>query len=171
MRLPLLSPARPDPVAAAPVDLDALRRSARISVDREGFVCHEAERIAHPRLQRVLQQGLEIDADGRAGVRFGHQWAPVTCERTPFVVTRATLEPGGLRLRLNTGADLALPIAAVRLRLEGEHDLYVAIDDQAHEARFGRTAWMQAADWLDADRAGNTWLQAGADRIKVERVR
>ncbi|MSP90427.1 MAG: hypothetical protein EXR79_01255 [Myxococcales bacterium] len=159
----------PDPTAVSAVGLDALRRAAGLSVDREGWVCHEGERVAHPRLQRVLQEGLDVDAAGAAIVRFGRQWAFVACERSPFVVMRAHVGQSGLTLQLNTREAIDLPVDAVLLRLAGEHDLYVTIHDHRHEARFGRTAWMQAADWLDIDGDGGVAVRMGERRVKVDR--
>ncbi len=138
-----------------------------MTVDREGRVHHHGEAMTHAGVAHAFASGLDIDERGEAIVRIGQQWAYVLCERTPFVVVRARRTDSGLHLELNTGESVDVPATELDLRLEGDSDLYVAIHAGRHEARFGRTAWMALAGWLDAD-DGRLVLPLGAVRVPVE---
>lgn len=143
-----------------PQQLEALRRNAGFELDREGQLWHRGVRVEHPGVRAALLGGLTVNEAGEPVLQVPQadgsvQWAYVRCEGTPFVAQAARLDATTLHLRLNTGEQVALPLAGLALRLEGEHDLHVRIHGGRHEARLGRQAWTAVAGDLTPD--GDGW--------------
>jgi hypothetical protein len=133
--------------------LEQLRRGSGLQVDRQGRLLHDGEPVRHDGVRQTLLAGLDVDDAGEAVVRLHladgrQQWAYVRCEDTPFVAEAARMTGSCLHLRLNTGERLSIPLHTLALRLQGDHDLLVAIHDGRHEARLGRAAWTAVADRL-----------------------
>jgi len=160
--------------------LELLRRSARLRVDAQGRWWHEGEPVAHERVAALFSRGLGWRPragggllDGEATLTVGAQWCYVECDRTPFLVTRLTLdhdheraEEGGagearLWATLNTGAREEVGGAW----LEGEV-LFVELAGGA-PARLSRGAQGQCAAWLEEGAGGALALRVGARLLPV----
>lgn len=146
--------------------LEYLRRTSGISVDREGRVRHLGEVMTHSGVHRTFAAGLDVDLHGEAIVHIGPQWAYVQCDRTPFVVARARRGEGVLHLTLNTGEAIDLEALDIHLELSGQSDLFVRIHGGRHEARFGRVAWSALAESFQTV-GGAVVLPLGAVMVPV----
>ena len=143
-----------------PNQLEALRNSLDLRVDRNGRLLHDNEPIAHRGVRAVLQGGLELLADGRAVVRLGEQIAYVRFEITPFVVTRTQLTATGLQIRLNTGRSESVAAVALQLRLVGASTLLIQLPQCGLLARFGSAAWSLVGEQIVAVDGGYALITA-----------
>lgn len=145
--------------APTPEQLELIRRSAGLSLDAEGELLHEGERIAHPGLHALFQAGLDLK-NGEAIVRVGEQWAYVQSAETPLVVQhwRATVD--NVTLRLNTGQTLEIPLDQLQLKLQFPHTLLVTLPD-GRPARLGRRTWHAVAQGLEELADGQVVLRIG----------
>lgn len=146
-------------------ELDLLRRSSDLTVDREGFVRHEGELIAHPRLAALLQAGIDVDELGRPIIAFGQQIALLQQTQTPLVVWQSHTTQDSLALQLNNGKRVRIQAADLLLRLHNDRELTVQIDAQ-RQARFGRAAWANIAERIGGA-APVFWLPVGEHKVSI----
>lgn len=132
-----------------------------IRLDSEGQFWHDGHLVTHPGILRAWHRGLERAPDGRYLIRFGHDWAFVRVDDTPFRILRASPEEKGLRLRLSNETEEWLQPQILGLSKDGV--LYCKVMGD-HIAKFSRQAQADIGALLRQEgrefvlsHAGSTW--------------
>jgi hypothetical protein len=112
--------------------LERLRGSSGLSMDADGTLRHEGDRIENPRVEAMLRRGIGRAPDGRPIVRWGGTWAYLAAADDLWRVTSVAFEPaegppGRCHARLDDGSDetVVLGPGAVGLRADGALSLRV----------------------------------------------
>jgi uncharacterized protein len=143
---------------AGPDPLSLLGAGSGLSIDREGRLCHGGEPITHARTLSVLWGSLARLPDGRYQVQVGREQAFVQVLDAPFGVASLREGPGGLLLRLTSGAEQPLDPVTLRLGADGVLRCTLA---GGHRARFGRAAQAAVAPMLEESAPGRYALRIG----------
>jgi hypothetical protein len=143
-----------DGPAAPPVDLDALRRTSGLRLDRDGRWWHAAAPVEHERVVALFDRGLRVDDDGAVRLEVGAQWCYVEVAETAYVVRRVRggEGPAPPTLILNDGSEE--PLDPTTLMVRGDQDLYCRVKGGRCPARFLRDAYHQVVWRLEPDPAG-----------------
>lgn len=116
-------------------------RGGEIRLDKEGHWYHEGEQITHELTVDLFSRSVRRDPAGGYCLEVGYECAPIAVEDTPFMVRSATLEGGGVRVRLNDKTEEALDLAT--LRVGADDVLYCDVKNREFPARFLRPAYYQ----------------------------
>ena len=142
------------------LELDKLRRSSGISIDNRGHWWHLDQPFEHQRVIKILNQGLDWYSDieetlprtpmdlwkGEAIIKMGDQWCYVSCNLTPFLITKLQIgTQDKLIAKLNTGEEYELGPLALR-----DEIIYSRLRFN-RLARFSVHAQLQVIDWLEED--------------------
>ncbi len=75
-----------------PAELERLRESSGLRLDRDGNFFHEGQSVEHPKVVAAFRRGLARSPEGRPIVRFGRTWAYIEVEGTLWRVVRVSVE-------------------------------------------------------------------------------
>lgn len=157
------------PAPAPPLDLDALRRSSGLRLDRDGRWWHRDALVEHPRVSALFDRGLRVDEAGEVRLVVGEQWCYVGVEETAFVVRRARDEAdGSVTLVLNDGSEE--PLDPATLLAYGHRDLYSRVKGGRCPARLLRDAYHHVALRLEPAPDGGWCWRDGCGLHPVQRL-
>ena len=161
------SSAPPDELAIE-VQLEALRRSSGLRMDKDGAFWHEGRELTHARIVAALHAGIDRHpTSGEYIVRIGREWAYVEVEDAPLVVRGMELHEETRLLRLSDGSTEPLDPAALSL---GDGDvLYTRARAGTLFARFSRVAFLMLAPAFELDPLGRAHLHHGGALHKIAR--
>jgi hypothetical protein len=134
--------------------LEALRRRSGLSIDDEGRLCVDGERISHARTLEVLWGSLARRHDGRYEVHVGRESAIVEVPFAPYAVRGLVPGPVGLDVLLSDGSREPLRPETLRVGRDGVLRCTVKGDEPA---RFTRDAQVALGLRLEEDR----WAPGG----------
>ncbi|MBI2879417.1 MAG: DUF1285 domain-containing protein [Candidatus Rokubacteria bacterium] len=141
-------------------------------IDRDGVWLHEGREVTHPGVLQNLFANLARDADGHC-LRLGPRRIPVEVDDTPFVVVRLEIpeiqadriEP--ITLVLSDGS--REPLDPRSLWIGPGNVPYCRVKGGTFEARVSLPAWLQLAERIEEDAAGEPVLVLGRERVRVPR--
>lgn len=137
-----------------------------LAIDQEGRWCNDGVEITHPRTLESFWRGLSRNGRGRYIVRVGREECPVHVHTAPYFVRRADVGSDTVTLHLSDGTTETLDPATLRL-VEG-CTLHCRVKGGAHEARFGRPAYYQIAEWIEESEGGDGYvLRLGNRRYPI----
>ena len=141
-------------------------------IDRDGTWLHEGREVTHPGVLANLFANLARDEEGHF-LRVGARRIPVQVDETPFVIIRMEIpqiqgdrvEP--MTLVLSDGSRERLDPRSLSI---GPGNVpYCRVKGGAFEARISLQAWLQLAERLEEDEAGDPVLVLGRERIRLPR--
>ncbi len=133
----------------------------KIHFGKDGWWYANDERIQNQRINTLFSQCLHQTEAGSYEIVIGRDRADVEIEDTPYVVTQVTgYSNQGLIVRLNDKSEEALAPQTLSI---GDNDvLYCRVKDQAHPARFLRSAYYQLTEYIHQDeKSGEFVLRTG----------
>jgi hypothetical protein len=147
--------------------MDPDTRESGLRLDRNGVWHHEDVAVTHERLATALTGWLDRDPDSERYVLrpTPEFWAWVDVEDAPFqAVLTGLTDRGELALLLSDGSEEIF--AGPSIAVGADDAWYVTVRDGTCEARLGRGAMNQLADYLteDDDADEGVALQLPADR-------
>lgn len=127
--------------------------NSTIRFGRDGRWYADGQPIANPRIARLFSQSVHRTATGGYELRVAEERAPITVDDTPYVVTGATDDGGGIIwLELNDGSREALDPRS--LAVGADEVLYCTVKQGREPARFLRPAYYQVASHIAPDAGG-----------------
>jgi len=134
-------------------ELEKLRESSGLSLDREGKFFIHGEPVEHARSQLVLTQGMHRSPDGRWATRIGREWAYVKVADVARFVRRIEPlgdadRPGLLRAWMTSGEEQL--VDARELAVSAGDALYAKLPD-GERARLSRPAQASLAEYLHGE--------------------
>ena len=143
-----------------PAELQKLRESSGLRLDREGRFWHRGGEITHPRTLAVLHRGIHRASDGRWATRIGKEWAYLQVDDVALFVRRIE----GLRAQLASGEWVELDPSM--LAAGADDALYVRVGGE--RARLTRAAQLSLGDHLHEER-GTYFVELNGKRYAVGR--
>lgn len=140
-------------------ELQKLRESSGLRLDKEGRFFLRDEPIEHERTIEVLRRGIHRAPDGRWATRIGKEWAYLQVDDVAVFVTSVSAS-GELRGRLWTGEDVGLS----GLFAGAEDALYTRINGE--RARLTRAAQASLLPRL-REESGKYFLDLGGGRLPI----
>lgn len=141
-------------------------------IDRDGVWLHEGREVTHPGILQSLFANLARDEAGHF-LQVGPRRIPVQVDETPFVVVRLEvqeiqtdrIEP--MTLVLSDGNRERLDPRSLWI---GPGNVpYCRVKGGTFEARVSLQAWLQLAERLVEDAAGEPVLVLGRERLRLPR--
>jgi hypothetical protein len=134
-----------------PETLERLRRGLRLRLSPTGEFRFDDGPVTHPRVIEALRHGLDATDEGEPIVRLGEQWAYLIVEDCVLRATAVWRERDQLRLRLDDGRELPVPVQT--LWEEPHLGLRCQVPSRATghplSVRFTNRAQMQLAEWIE----------------------
>ncbi len=123
-------------------------RESTIRLERSGRFIHDGTPVEHPGMARAFASWIARHPDdGRFILSNGYDWTYFEVEDVPFFVDGVKSVDASPWLVLFDGSEEPLDPRTVRESPEGV--LYARVKHGAFEARFGRTARLELAPWLE----------------------
>ena len=120
-----------------------------IAIDRNGDLYHEGVKITHGRTIELFLRNIVRDNDGAYRINVGRESARVVVEDVPLIIQ--SCDASGGRLICTTNDGLSSELDTSSMWIGGQGALYGVLSERGLQARFSRSAHVQAAQYVEPD--------------------